>query len=92
MEKIEVEVYSNATNSAIVRMPERQFPGIVIQGDSLSALLALAEDIANLSTKTSDKELVASTRELVNNLDTYLKNYEQALAKHGIPIPYRRNR
>jgi hypothetical protein len=36
MERIEIEVYSQATNQAIVRMPNRKFPGCVIQGDSLS--------------------------------------------------------
>jgi hypothetical protein len=32
----EPEVLSDVSNNAVVRMPGRRFPGLVIQGDSLS--------------------------------------------------------
>jgi hypothetical protein len=38
MERIEVELFSHPGNNAIVRMPGRRFPGVLIQGDSLSNL------------------------------------------------------
>jgi hypothetical protein len=43
MTKMEIEVYSEATNQAVVQMPGRQFPGSVIQGDSLSILYKLSK-------------------------------------------------
>jgi len=36
MERKEVEVLSEASNYAVIRMPGRHFPGYVVQGDSLS--------------------------------------------------------
>jgi hypothetical protein len=41
----QVEVWSSEVNAAIVRMPGRRFPGAVIQGDSLSILLAHAVSV-----------------------------------------------
>ncbi|WP_425562122.1 DUF6959 family protein [Litoribacillus peritrichatus] len=35
MKKEEIEVYSHESNSCIVRMPERRFPGVVVQINSL---------------------------------------------------------
>jgi hypothetical protein len=37
-ERLTAEILSHASNSGIVQMPGRKFPGIVIQGDSLSNL------------------------------------------------------
>jgi hypothetical protein len=31
MEKLELEVYSRQSNSAVIKVPGRQFPGVVIQ-------------------------------------------------------------
>ena len=41
-----LEVYSRTTNSAIIKPPGRQFPGVVIQGDSLSILCGVAKNMA----------------------------------------------
>lgn len=88
MEYMELEVYSQATNRAVVKMPGRHFPGLVIQGDSLSSLLYLAESICEKSEKTSDVDLVNETRELKDHLQQLLLHYEATLSKHNIPLPY----
>lgn len=46
MPKIELEVYSDASNSAVIQTPGRRFPGSVIQGDSLAIL---CEDLRNVA-------------------------------------------
>lgn len=33
-----VEIYSDASNQAILRHPARRFPGILVQGDTLKIL------------------------------------------------------
>ena len=33
-----VEIYSDATNAAVMRHPGRRFPGMLIQGDTLHSL------------------------------------------------------
>lgn len=88
MEYMELEVYSQSTNRAVVKMPGRHFPGLVIQGDSLSNLLLLAESICKKSEKTSDIDLITEARELRNNLQQLLLHYEATLSKHNIPLPY----
>jgi hypothetical protein len=35
MERIEAELFTDGGNDAVVRMPGRRFPGVLMQGDSL---------------------------------------------------------
>src|SRR5262245_33936650 len=56
MEKLELEVYSQATNQAIVKMPGRRYPGLVIQGDSMSGLADRAESIFERAKSGTDAE------------------------------------
>ncbi len=90
MERIEIEVYSQATNQAIVRMPNRKFPGCVIQGDSLSVLADLAESIYEKAKSSSDSELANEARKLKDTLNETLLKYETVLGEHEIPLPYSR--
>ena len=88
MEYMELEVYSQSTNRAVVKMPGRHFPGLVLQGDSLSQLLNLAQSIYEKSERTSDIHLINESRELRDNLQQLLSHYEATLSKHNIPLPY----
>lgn len=90
MEKIELEVYSQTTNQAVVRMPNRHFPGLVIQGDTISTLADLAESIYEQVKKSSDDELLEETRELKDRLNGFLLQYEIVLGEHNIDLPYSR--
>lgn len=45
MKKIDIEVFSDADNNGVVRMPERNYLGSVIQGDALFLLHGEAMDI-----------------------------------------------
>ena len=33
-----VEIYSDASNAAVLRHPERKFPGVLLQGDTLHSI------------------------------------------------------
>lgn len=91
MEKIELEVYSQATNQAVVKMPQRRFPGVVIQGDTMSILVTLAEAIyeeVKNSSNNSDGELLEDARELRDKLRSFLLHYEKVLGEHHIDLPY----
>jgi hypothetical protein len=84
----EIEVYSEATNQAIVRIPSRRFPGIVIQGDSLSILAGLAEGIRDAAKRSSDDDLISDATQLSNSWEGLLLHYESVLDEHNIPLPY----
>jgi hypothetical protein len=88
MEKVEVEVYTQASNLAMVRMPGRKFPGMVIQGDSLNILCRLATSILSKAKVTGDMELIDEASELNDLLAGRLKLYESVLQEHGIKLPY----
>jgi len=88
MKRKEVEVFAEASNYAIVRMPGRQFPGCVVQGDSLSILCGLARSDHRSVARLGDDELTDDAAELLSLLEDRLKHYEQVLAEHKIELPY----
>jgi hypothetical protein len=49
MEIHDSEVYSKATNHAVIRPPGRRFPGSVIQGDTLGSLFSSALQLARMA-------------------------------------------
>lgn len=90
MQKKELEVFSEATNLAIVRMPGRKFPGSVIQGDSLSILRGLSEELRNELRDHPDEDLRYTAQELFEHLDGRLRHYIDVLDAEGIPLPFNR--
>jgi hypothetical protein len=88
MERVEAELFTDGGNNAVVRLPGRRFPGVLIQGDSLSILRA---DVAEV-VKAFDQGDVAGAREtaglLLDGLDALLARYTAALEAHEIPRPY----
>ncbi|MFD3617536.1 DUF6959 family protein [Streptomyces sp. NPDC058676] len=88
MERVEAELFTDPGNGAVVRLPSRNFPGVLIQGDSLSIIRA---DIAEI-VEACDKGDVGEAREaaaiLLSNLDELLACYTAALKAHDIPIPF----
>ena len=83
-----MECFSSAVNAAVVRLPERRFPGVVLQGDSLKILVDLVDDVARLSQDSGNTELQDAVSELKQNVVRYLDVYEGALRAHGEPFPY----
>jgi hypothetical protein len=88
MEKLELEVYSRASNSAVIKPPGRQFPGIVIQGDSLSILYGEALEVLRALHNTGDKEAYYAALSLAEKLEDHLTHYIQVLQQHNISTPF----
>jgi hypothetical protein len=87
----EVEVWSSAVNAAIVRMPGRRFPGVVIQGDSLSALLAHALSLVESLAGGRRQEAFNTAVYLANSLQGSIEHYERTLSERGLRLPYVRD-
>lgn len=88
MESIAVDLLTRQGNWAVVRLPARQFPGVVMQGDSLAILCdelrrALASIGAGEHADAGDQLGVVLER-----LESVKAGYEAALAAHSIPLPY----
>ena len=83
-----IEVFDETPNAAVVRMPNRRFPGVVVQGDSLRILLEQAREIQKRVAGNTDEELAGETDNLVSKLAAWSSHYEAVLARHGIGLPY----
>jgi len=83
-----VEVYSHTTNCPVIRVPERKFPGVLIQGDSLRSLLVDIEEIIECCKRGDLREVSDGLEYLKESLADYLQVYEDVLKEHEIPLPY----
>jgi hypothetical protein len=88
MEYMELEVYSQSINRGVIKMPSQGFPGLLLQGETLSTLLRLARSIHERSQNTSDTELINISGELKDTLQHLVSHYESTLTRHNIPMPY----
>jgi hypothetical protein len=79
MEKLELEVYSRQSNSAVIKPPGRQFPGVVIQGDSLSVLCSEALEVLRALHNSSDKDAYYAAVSLAETLGGHLNHYSEVL-------------
>jgi hypothetical protein len=88
MEYMELEVYSQSINRGVIKMPSQGFPGLLLQGETLSTLLKLASSVHEKSQGTSDAELIDTSLELRDSLQNLISHYESTLGRHNIPLPY----
>ncbi len=79
-------------NFAICKMDERNYPGVVVQGDtlfSLSGLLSRAvAEMKNDGKDADDDSVIHELEYQVGVLKTALKSYEETCAKNGFGLPF----
>jgi hypothetical protein len=78
MKKLELDVLSDATNAAVVRMPDRQYPGLVVQGDRLIYLNAKAKELSEGVSETGNERRVRLARNLHYEISQLLEVYSAA--------------
>ncbi|MBI4658831.1 MAG: hypothetical protein HY735_08310 [Verrucomicrobia bacterium] len=88
MEKLEIEIYSRSLEGAVVRLPGRRLPGLVLEGDSLSIVFNFVKSILERVQEGSDEELIAWAQELKDLVQWQLYNYEEVMGQHGLELPY----
>ena len=81
-------ILSHIPNSGIVQLPGRRFPGIVMQGDTLSNLFDGVRYLLVEFKRARDEERYFETLMFAEQLQGQLLHYEETLAKHGIGLPY----
>ena len=84
----QVEIYSDATNQAILRHPDRRFPGVLIQGDTLHGMCQGADGACEAARGTLGDEQFAELDALRKHLWGLLLHYKIVLGEHGIPLPF----
>jgi hypothetical protein len=83
----EVEIFSDATNAAVMRHPGRRFPGCLIQGDSLNNLLQSLTIVQSEASCLSE-ETAGELADIVEQLSDLMSHYRATLISHNIPLPF----
>lgn len=85
-----LEVYASDSNYAIIKPPGRNYPGCVIQGDSLAILCRTALRIAKAvqSGQAAGEDFLGDVEELNNALVERLLHYQSVLTAHKIQFPH----
>lgn len=81
----EAKLLTAPTNYAVVQLPGRNFPGVVIQGDSLNNLVQLLSDTQNADEPEERTGCIAEAREILAGA---LKGYENVLTELNLALPY----
>lgn len=83
---IEVGLLGNASNAAVIHLPGRRFPGILIQGDTLRNLLQMAVNVADkLEPGSPERD---GAEELRVELQAKFDEYDRCLRSLGLDLPY----
>lgn len=82
------EVYSNTTNMPVIRHPGRQFPGVLIQGDTLHSVISSLRDLAAALPASTAEDALGDLEFSLEILEDMLAHYEATLSTHGISLPY----
>ena len=83
-----VEIYSDATNAAILRHPGRRFPGVLIQGDTLHNLCIAIERICAAAQSRADEDGLLEIDDLREQMRGYLSHYKSVMRHHGLQLPF----
>jgi hypothetical protein len=84
----EVDIFSDQANAAVLRHPGRRFPGVLIQGDTLSSLCEDADELCSESKSLLPPELYEDLNDLRNSLRGFLTHYKVVLTEHEMPLPF----
>ncbi|MEY9928301.1 hypothetical protein ABH926_002940 [Catenulispora sp. GP43] len=88
IERVEADLFTDGGNNAVVRLPGRRFPGVLIQGDSLSGLRRDVVEIRDALRAGDTAEALEAAEFLVEDLDGLLLRYTDALERHGLRRPF----
>jgi hypothetical protein len=83
-----VKMLSDASNYVVLHTPGREYPGLVLQGDSLRRLARLAEQVYALARQSGNATLQEEAEDLRDELKDRALFYEKVLDEHGLALPY----
>ena len=83
------KILLTGSNGAVVHLPGRHFPGVVIQGDTLASITRSVMDIREQVAKVDGQdEAVGELDIILEQLYARVALYETALEQHGFDLPY----
>ncbi|MEU1528349.1 DUF6959 family protein [Streptomyces fagopyri] len=88
MERVEAELFTDGGNDAVVRLPGRRFPGVLVQGDIPRILSADVAELVEPCVAGDLKEARQAASLLQEELGAKLRCYTDALDAHGERRPF----
>jgi hypothetical protein len=82
-----VEIFSDASNAAVMRHPGRRFPGCLIQGDSLYMLVSSLA-VVQAEAHTLSEEAADVLADVTDRLTELFEHYKATLLHHNIALPF----
>ena len=83
------KILLTGSNGAVVHLPGRHFPGVVIQGDTLASIMRSVMDIREQVARVGGQdETVGELDIILEQLYARVALYETALEQHGFDLPY----
>ena len=83
-----VEIFSDRSNMAVMRHPRRNYPGSLIQGDSLFSLIQDLEEAQADLARGEATEASDSLGVVIASLSERLEHYKEVLRDHNIELPF----
>jgi hypothetical protein len=87
MDHIRMDLYAIDGNVAVVKLPSRRFPGILVQGDTMRMLADLVQEVMDGDDRTASQQVLSEAYDLIGD---FLSVYETALQNAGERLPYER--
>ncbi|MCP3143024.1 DUF6959 family protein [Pyxidicoccus xibeiensis] len=88
----QAELLAKDVNAAVVRVPGRRYPGVVVQADSLKIIIDAAESVLDCLQHSSESERLDEAREELNSMLSTLRGYravfERVMKERGESLPY----
>jgi hypothetical protein len=88
MAKVMVDVFSDERNNSVVHLPDTQYLGSVIQGDSLFLLHADAIDIIEELKHSPGSYGFYKAYAVAKSLELRLDHYITTCKKHGVELNF----
>ena len=88
MTDLSAPILAEVPNSGIVQLPGRRFPGVVVQGDSLSSMFDELASALGHAKSRRDEEAYYATLAVASQLQDLLAAYENTLSAIGSSLPY----
>ena len=81
MKVISVELYTDQKNNAVLKLPGREYPGVLIQGDTLRCFIDdLRETLEECSEVSGSEDIMEGIRDVLERLESLQQRYNSALS------------
>ena len=88
MKKELIEIYSDTSNFAVMRHPDREFPGSLIQGDSLYILILEIKEAKEELENGNFGDATDIITNVIESLECRLEHYKKTLLENGKELPF----